>query len=81
MEVILTPAWVNTFIAVATFITTVLGLLIGYLFRSSKEFSEYKTYVANTYATKDELTQLGDRIERNMSKEFERLYSLLKNAA
>ncbi len=78
MEVILEPGWVNTFIALVTFVTMVLGLLIGYLFRSAKEFSEYKADAARTYATKDELNLLGDRIERTVGKEFDRLYDLLQ---
>ncbi len=79
MEVILEPGWVNTFIALATFVTMVLGLLIGYLFRSAKEFSEYKAYAARTYATKDELNQFCDRMERKL----DRVYDLLQkqNAA
>ncbi|MGL6026805.1 MAG: hypothetical protein ACRC0U_06910 [Vibrio sp.] len=81
MEVIIEPGWVNAVLAFGTFITLILSLLIGYLSRLSKELGEYKTHVAETYATKDDVKELGERIERGISKEFDRFHSLLKNAA
>lgn len=77
----LDPGWVNAVLAFGTFVTLILSLLIGYLFRLSKELSEYKTHVAETYATKHDVKELGDRIERSMVKEFDRIHSLLKNSA
>ncbi|PNH90249.1 hypothetical protein C1M56_03010 [Vibrio diazotrophicus] len=79
MEVTISPDWVNTFIALGTFGTMALSLLIGYLFRLAKDLSEYKTYVAKTYATKSELNQVCDRMERKL----DRVYDLLQkqNAA
>ncbi len=78
MEVILDASWVSTLLAFGTFVTLVLSLLIGYLFRLSKELGEYKTHVAETYATKDDVKELGDRIARSMVKEFDRILTLLQ---
>ncbi|WP_172557305.1 hypothetical protein [Vibrio fluvialis] len=78
MGMTLDPSWVNAVLAFGTFVTLILSLLIGYLFRLSKELGEYKTRVAETYATKDDVKELGDRIERSMVKEFDRIHSLLQ---
>ncbi|UQV23165.1 hypothetical protein [Vibrio sp. J383] len=78
MGMTLDPNWFNVLIAFCTFVTLILSLLIGYLFRLSKELGEHKTHVAETYATKDDVKELGDRIERSMVKEFDRLHTLLQ---
>ncbi len=43
-----------------------------------QKLGEYKHHVAETYATKDDVKELGDRIERSMVKEFDRIHSLLQ---
>ncbi|BDU38742.1 hypothetical protein [Vibrio nigripulchritudo] len=78
MGVNVDPNWLNAAIAFCTFVTLILSLLIGYLFRLSKELGEHKTHVAETYATKDDVKELGDRIERSMVKEFDRIHALLQ---
>ncbi len=74
MEVILEPGWVSALTALVTFITMVLGLLIGHLFWSAREIDKFKTYAANTYAKKEELNHFCDRMERKL----DRLYDLLQ---
>ncbi|WP_375750949.1 hypothetical protein [Vibrio sp. HN007] len=69
--------WVNALIGLASFLTLLLSLLIGYLFRLSKEVSEYKTYVAKHHATKEELKDLAIRLERQIETGFNRIYETL----
>ncbi len=78
MGINLDPNWVNVILALGSLLTLLLSLLIGYLFRLSNELNEYKTHVAETYATKDDVKELGARIERSMVKEFDRIHSLLQ---
>ncbi len=69
--------WANVMIGMASFLTLLLSLLIGYLFRLSKEMSEYKIYVARNHATKDELKDLGERVERQIETGFKQMMNIL----
>jgi hypothetical protein len=73
------PNWLNALVALATFLTLLTSILIGYLFRLSKELSNYKTHVAEKYVTKPEMKDLTERLERQMQKGFDRIYNVLNN--
>lgn len=71
-------SWLNALVALASFLTLLLSLLIGYLFRVTKELSEYKIYVARNHATKEELKDLGERVERQIQNGFKQMINALK---
>lgn len=70
--------WVAALAAVGMLIAVVVGAVITRLTAVSKDLAEHKTHVAETYATKDDVKELGDRMERNMASGFDRIYNLLK---
>ena len=70
-------SWLNALVALATFLTLLLSLLIGYLFRVTKELQEYKIYVARNHATKEELKDLGERVERQIEAGFKQMINFL----
>ncbi|MCG7497755.1 hypothetical protein MHO82_12865 [Vibrio sp. Of7-15] len=72
------PSWINALVGVASFLTLLSSILIGYLFRLSKELSDHKLHVARYMATKNELKDLTVRVERQMESGFDRLSELLK---
>jgi hypothetical protein len=47
--------------------------------KARNEISDHKTHVAENYATKDDVKNLGDRMERQMEKGFENLKQFLTN--
>lgn len=69
--------WLTALVALATFLTLLTSILIGYLFRLSNELSAYKTHVAEKYATKPEMNDLTERLERQMEIGFNRIYDIL----
>ena len=73
------PNWLNALVALASFLTLLTSVLIGYLFRLSKELSDYKTHVAEYYATKDEVKDLAARLEQQMQTGFNRIYDILNS--
>lgn len=73
------PNWVNALVALATLLIVLTSMLIGYFFKLSKELSNYKTHVAENYATKDEVKDLTERLERQMEIGFNRMYDILSN--
>jgi hypothetical protein len=70
-------------IAAVGLIITIALPLIAYLngvaTKARNELSDHKTHVAENYATKDDVKELGDRMERQMSQGFENLKQLLSN--
>lgn len=70
--------WLNALVTLATLLVVLTSMLIGYLFKLSKELSNYKTHVAESYATKDEFKDHAERLERQMETGFNRLYDTLK---
>lgn len=72
------PNWLNALVALASLLTLLTSVLIGYLFRLSKELSDYKTHVAQSYATKEELKDMAERMERQMETGFNRIIETLK---
>lgn len=73
----LEPAWVNVLIAAATLITALLGALITKFFSVTNELAELKIHVAESYATKDEVKDLAERVERQIETGFNRIYETL----
>ncbi|MFT6986234.1 MAG: hypothetical protein ACJAT7_002057 [Psychromonas sp.] len=73
------PTWINALVTLASFLTLLTSILIGYLFRLSNELATYKTHVAVNYATKPEVKDLTERLEQQMQIGFDRLYNTLNN--
>lgn len=75
--------WLMVAIAFISLVLTVLVPLLVSLFNAhkvtAKELSKHQTHVAETYATKDDVKDLGDRMERSMSKGFEQIKELINN--
>ena len=75
--------WIKIGLTVAGIVLTVLIPILVSLFNTqkhqAKELSDHKTHVAETYATKDDMKDLGDRIERQMKDGFNNLKELLIN--
>jgi len=69
--------WLSALVALATLLVVLTSMLIGYLFKLSKELSNYKTHVAESYVTKDEFKDHAERLERQMESGFNRLYETL----
>ncbi|WP_417762177.1 hypothetical protein [Shewanella sp.] len=72
-----------TTIAMLGLIFTVVVPLVGWLAKSiattKQDLSDHKTKVAETYATKDDVRDLGDRLERQMNTGFESIKDLITN--
>ncbi|MCL1123525.1 hypothetical protein [Shewanella surugensis] len=68
--------------ALSMMLTVLVPLFIG-LYRAQQnihnQLNEHKTHVAQTYATKDDVKVLGDRMEKQMTKGFEQLKELLQS--
>lgn len=73
--------WILIFIGFLSLVLTVFIPLVAYLnnvaTKARTELSNHKTHVAENYATKDDVKELGDRMERQMSQGFENLKQLL----
>lgn len=75
--------WLLVIIGIVGMLLTVVVPLIAYLnsvtHKTRAELSNHKTHVAETYATKHDVKELGDRMERQMEKGFENLKDFLTN--
>lgn len=75
--------WLMVLIGVIGILLTVVVPLIAYLnsvaHNTRAELSNHKTHVAENYATKHDVKELGDRMERQMEKGFENLKQFLTN--
>lgn len=73
--------WLLVVIGLFGLVLTVVLPLIAYFNRAmtknSQLISDHKTHVAETYATKDDVKDLGDRMERQMKSGFDNLKELL----
>jgi len=73
--------WLLVVISFLGLMLTVVIPLIAYFNRSMTKnthlLSEHKTHVAENYATKNDVKDLGDRMERQMSAGFDNLSKLL----
>ncbi|MGS0691180.1 hypothetical protein [Shewanella sp. 30m-9] len=75
--------WLRLALTVISIVVAIFVPLIASLVNSqkntAKELSEHKTHVAETYATKDDVKALGDRIERQMEAGFSNLKDFFNN--
>lgn len=75
--------WLLVAIGFLTLVLMVMVPLVGSMYNTSKatdkELSKHQIHVAETYATKHDVRELGDRMERQMKDGFENLKQLLTN--
>lgn len=75
--------WLLVIVGFIGLFLTVVVPLIAYLnsvtHKTRNELSNHKTHVAETYATKHDVKELGDRMERQMRDGFDNLKELLTN--
>ncbi|MEH6729724.1 MAG: hypothetical protein V7726_03910 [Pseudoalteromonas distincta] len=78
-------SWLTVAIGFVALVATIATPLIAYFNRSinqtNEKLSDHKTHVAETYATKSDVKELGDRMERQMEKGFESIEKLLTKGA
>jgi len=67
------PNWLTALVAAATLLLTILGAMFGKILALSNEVAKYKTHVAETYATKEEIKDGFERLERQMSRIYDAL--------
>jgi len=75
--------WLSVLIGFIALLLTIVVPLVAYLnnvaHTTRAELSNHKTHVAETYATKNDVKEVGDRMERQMAKEFDNLKQFLIN--
>ncbi len=75
--------WMLVGIGLLTVALLIVVPLVASLYSSQKatekELSKHQIHVAETYATKHDVKELGDRMERQMKDGFENLKQLLTN--
>ncbi len=78
-----TTNWLLVAIGFIALVLTAVVPLVAYLnnvaTKARNELSDHKTHVAENYATKDDVKDLGDRMERQMKSGFENLKQFLNN--
>jgi hypothetical protein len=83
MEAAQTTDWLLVVIGLVSLVLTIVVPLVVYLNsavnKNRNELSDHKTHVAETYATKHDVKEVGDRMERQMSAGFDNLKALLNN--
>ena len=76
-----TTNWILIAIGMVGLMLTIALPLVAYLnsvaSKARHEISTHKTHVAENYATKDDVKDLGDRMERQMIQGFDNLEKLL----
>ncbi|MCG9631685.1 hypothetical protein [Vibrio sp. Isolate30] len=72
------PTWLSALVALATLLVMLTGALIGKLFSLTKELADYKTHVAENFATKEEVRDGFERLERQLETGLTRIYDTLK---
>ena len=75
--------WLLVIIGVCGLFISVVVPLIAYLnnlaHKTSAELNTHKIHVAETYATKNDVKEIGDRMERQIAHSFENLKDLLND--
>jgi sensor histidine kinase regulating citrate/malate metabolism len=78
-----TTNWILVVIGLVSLVLTIVVPLVAYFNNATNktrnELSDHKTHVAETYATKHDVKEVGDRMERQMSAGFDNLKELLIN--
>ncbi len=65
-------------------LTVLIPLIVNLVNRISanaKDLSDHKTHVAENYATKSDVRDMTERLERHMDKQFEQLRTAIKDKA
>ena len=75
------PTWLSALVALATLLVMLTGALISKLFSLTKELADYKTHVAENFATKEEVRDGFERLERQLETGLTRIYDTLKREA
>ncbi|AOY11844.1 hypothetical protein BGL48_11870 [Salinivibrio sp. SS3] len=73
--------WVTAVATALGVLITIGGVAIAVVNRIgavARELSEHKTHVAENYATKDDVKDMTERVERQMEAGFSRIYKLLE---
>lgn len=75
--------WLLVIIGVCGLFISVVVPLLAYLnnvaHKTSAELNTHKIHVAEMYATKHDVKEIGDRMERQMKDSFDNLKSLLND--
>jgi hypothetical protein len=75
--------WMLVGIGFLTLVLIIVVPVVGSLYRAQKatdkDLSKHQIHVAETYATKHDIRELGERMERQMKDGFENLKELLTN--
>lgn len=78
-----TTNWLLVVIGIVSLVIAIVVPLIAYLNgvanKTRSELSDHKTHVAETYATKNDVKDLGDRMESQMKSGFQNLKDFLLN--
>lgn len=78
-----TTNWLSVVIGLSGLILAIVVPLVAYLnsvaTKTRNELNDHKTHVAETYATKNDVKDLGDRMERQFAKSFDNLKEFLTN--
>ncbi|WP_054744885.1 hypothetical protein [Shewanella algae] len=77
--------WIVAIAAIISIVITVALPLLSYLNSTNnatrQELADHKTHVAENYATKDDMRNMVERLERHMDKQFEQLRTDIKDKA
>jgi hypothetical protein len=74
----MSPEWISALVALALLVVTLIGALINKIGGLGSEVANLKTHVAENYATKDEMKDLAQRVERQIETGFDRMIEILK---
>lgn len=74
----MSPEWISALVALAVFIFMLVGALINKIGSVGSDVANLKTHVAENYATKDEMKDLAQRVERQIETGFDRMIEILK---
>lgn len=74
----MSPEWISAVVALALLVVTLIGALINKMGGLGREVANLKTHVAENYATKDEMKDLAQRVERQIETGFDRMIEILK---
>lgn len=81
----MSPEWMSALVALAVFIFMLVGALINKIGGTGNEVAnlkthvaDLKTHVAENYATKNEMKDLAQRVERQIETGFDRMIEILK---
>jgi len=73
--------WLLVVIGLVSLVLTIIVPLVAYLnsitTRTRNELNNHQTHVAETYATKNDVKDLGDRMERQLSAGFDNIEKIL----